>query len=351
MFRQWLSTSAMTFIATCFFLAPQPASAQTLGLYDGYFGRPIYFSPYAGPADRALVTPPGSLGMPLGGYGATAPATYPYGAANPFLPLPFGYGSYSYYQPLSYSAGLYNYSRPFGYNAAITTPPLTYRDPIMPALYSLAPGTAAVSTPVTYLPSYYFRPVSYVGYPNYVYTPGSLEPLPTYYATPLSYVPYPGMYSAYGLGPTTFAADGGLALGSTLAPLRISTNYPLSTKPGAQNALAPEGQGGKIRPALYPPVAVPGSDSLLRESVGATQSDKARLEVILPSADAEVWFQGTKTTRTGKVREFVSPPLSATDTYAYEVRARWMVDGEPVTRTETVRVRAGERVRIDFTKK
>jgi uncharacterized protein (TIGR03000 family) len=72
------------------------------------------------------------------------------------------------------------------------------------------------------------------------------------------------------------------------------------------------------------------------------------VRVWLP-ADAEVWFNGTPASQKGAYREFMSPPVPPGKGYVYEVRARWMVDGQPVEQTRTVRVRAGDRVSVDFT--
>ncbi len=357
MFRRSLSISAMVFVAGSLFLTTQPASAQSLGLYGGYFGRPIYFSPYSSPATGSLTSPYGALGpvaTPFGGYSAYLATIAPYGMYNSLQPLPSVYASYNAYQPFAPSAGMttlpFTYRDPLSFSnyvpfAATTGVPVPYmyRDPLAPTLYSLVPGMSSVTMPVTYTPSSnYYRPVTYVGYPNYVYAPGSLAPLPTYYLQGLRDVPYPGMYNAYGLGPTTFAADG-IARPSVVAAI--------SSVPNGQGTLSSGTQTARVRPAPYPAVEVPVGQSLQRESIGTTKNNTARMEVTVPSADAEVWFQGTKTKLTGTVREFVSPPLAGTGTYTYEVRARWMAGNEPVTRTQTVRVRAGERVRIDFTTK
>jgi len=76
------------------------------------------------------------------------------------------------------------------------------------------------------------------------------------------------------------------------------------------------------------------------------------MQVIVPSTDAEVWFQGVKTSQTGTVREFVSPSLTPGNNYSYEVRARWTLpSGKVVNQSRTVRVRAGTRATIDFTTK
>jgi len=66
-------------------------------------------------------------------------------------------------------------------------------------------------------------------------------------------------------------------------------------------------------------------------------------------ADAEIWFDGTKTTQTGAARSFVSPPVSPGHDYTYEVKVRWRQNGKAVTRTRRVIVHAGDVINIWFT--
>jgi uncharacterized protein (TIGR03000 family) len=64
-------------------------------------------------------------------------------------------------------------------------------------------------------------------------------------------------------------------------------------------------------------------------------------------ANAEVWFDGVKTTQTGSLRQFVSPPLVAGKAYAYQVRI--VAAGEQsMDVTQPLAVRAGDRMMIDF---
>jgi len=66
-------------------------------------------------------------------------------------------------------------------------------------------------------------------------------------------------------------------------------------------------------------------------------------------ANAEIWFQGDKTSQTGTLRHFVSPQLQSGQTYTYEIKARWMDNsGQAVERTKQVKVQAGARVGVDF---
>src|SRR5439155_12546832 len=79
----------------------------------------------------------------------------------------------------------------------------------------------------------------------------------------------------------------------------------------------------------------------------AQPSNTAHVTVTVP-ADAEIWFQGTKTTSTGAVREYQSPPLAPGTRYTYELRARWSQNGHEVTQTQQVEVTAGIRVNAHF---
>ena len=66
-------------------------------------------------------------------------------------------------------------------------------------------------------------------------------------------------------------------------------------------------------------------------------------------ADAELWFDGVKTTQAGPYREFVSPPLRPGHSYSYDVRIRWK-DGERVVdRTRHITFSTGDQVNLDFT--
>lgn len=75
----------------------------------------------------------------------------------------------------------------------------------------------------------------------------------------------------------------------------------------------------------------------------------AQIDVRMP-ADAQLWFDGNKTSQTGAMREFTSPPLTPGQTFTYELRATWTGEGgTPITQTRTVNVQAGKRSLVDFT--
>lgn len=77
---------------------------------------------------------------------------------------------------------------------------------------------------------------------------------------------------------------------------------------------------------------------------------RAHLIVLVP-ADAELRFNGMEVTgEEGTVRKFVSPPLTAGRRYVYNVQAQWRKEGQIVTATRKVHVKAGAHIELDFSK-
>jgi uncharacterized protein (TIGR03000 family) len=77
-------------------------------------------------------------------------------------------------------------------------------------------------------------------------------------------------------------------------------------------------------------------------------SDRTVLIDVRVPPDAEIWFEGAKTQSTGMFREFVSPALEPGQDYTYQVRARWMENGQEVNKDRELRVRAGNQLALDF---
>jgi uncharacterized protein (TIGR03000 family) len=74
----------------------------------------------------------------------------------------------------------------------------------------------------------------------------------------------------------------------------------------------------------------------------------AWLQIEVP-AEAEIWFEGVKTTQTGASRTFESPPLPVGREFVYEVKARWLdKGGKEVVQTRQVPVQAGLAIKVDF---
>ena len=80
----------------------------------------------------------------------------------------------------------------------------------------------------------------------------------------------------------------------------------------------------------------------------AQNPNVALIEVKVPE-NAELWFEGDKTSQTGAVRHFRSPELQPGKMFTYDIRARWTdAGGKEVDRTKQVKVQAGARAGVDF---
>jgi uncharacterized protein (TIGR03000 family) len=94
------------------------------------------------------------------------------------------------------------------------------------------------------------------------------------------------------------------------------------------------------------------SDLTSRGYYGASgnmaRSDQTVLIHLRVPPEAEVWFDGTQTQSTGMERDYISPPLQPGQDYVYQMRARWMQNGQEVVKTRDLRVRAGDEMAVDF---
>jgi len=75
--------------------------------------------------------------------------------------------------------------------------------------------------------------------------------------------------------------------------------------------------------------------------------DAAIVIVKLP-AEAELWFDDTRTNLDGSYRRFVTPPLEAGHQQAYTLRVRWHIKDADLTRVEKIRVEPGKTVTVNF---
>ncbi len=76
----------------------------------------------------------------------------------------------------------------------------------------------------------------------------------------------------------------------------------------------------------------------------------ALIEIRVPTANAEVWIEGHKTTVRGTVHRFVSPSLASRHSFVYTIRARWNANGQVLDEERRVAVHAGATVVVDFGK-
>ena len=335
MFRQWSTVVAGAVVAASLLLAPGTARAQYRYMLGGpgiYYTNPSasgaagYNNPYfrRGPLGFGNIFS-GGFGFPMwGGYGMGLGG---YGMGLGGFGMGLGYGGYG------------------GYNGSYITPwsyqPLTgitgYGSYYSPLNYSALPSATA------YLyPSFGgYNPM----YPNYIFTDSATTALTSSaYPMPLSSFPYtPRLNNAWHASPLR-TTTGFPAVGPIIAPAVSTANQTTPIIP-------------RIRQAMSPAVGVPAGSSLLQQSLGGNQTSTptgkrpAFIKVILPTANAKVWFQGQPTTQTGKVRSFESPPLASDGHYAYEIRAQWTQDGEPVTLTRRISIQGGAHSEVDFRSK
>jgi uncharacterized protein (TIGR03000 family) len=77
---------------------------------------------------------------------------------------------------------------------------------------------------------------------------------------------------------------------------------------------------------------------------------QATIDVRVPVANAEVFFEGNNTKQNGVRRLFLSPVLEANVTHFYKVRATWKLpDGSIADQEKSVAVRANMVAVVDFT--
>src|SRR5262249_55373084 len=112
---------------------------------------------------------------------------------------------------------------------------------------------------------------------------------------------------------------------------------------------APSGPQPSIQEFRNGKAVTPAPAAPTQEKTASPTDKPARIEISLP-ADADLWFDGTKTRQTGSARQFVTPPLAAGQEYSYEVMATWKDKGQAVTETRRVTVRAGDRTTVSFAK-
>jgi len=75
----------------------------------------------------------------------------------------------------------------------------------------------------------------------------------------------------------------------------------------------------------------------------------AQLRVLLPDPQARVWLNGSPTQQTGTDRLFQTPPLDASTTNSYTVRAAWNQGGREMSQERIISVTPGRMATVDFT--
>jgi uncharacterized protein (TIGR03000 family) len=100
----------------------------------------------------------------------------------------------------------------------------------------------------------------------------------------------------------------------------------------------------------YPTPTATGKYYYLTPKAGIPMEDTtALIEVKLPESDADIWFQGERTSRVGIVRTFRTPPLVVGRSYTYDVLALWGQGAASTKEMRKVSVKSGDRLVVDFT--
>ena len=172
--------------------------------------------------------------------------------------------------------------------------------------------------------------------------------------TPTPYIPPSANYQPFNGYPTTqyyFSPRWGQPTYMT------SINYPWTygafTYPYAPGFNQPGLQPAPFTssPNLYSAYSAPGSASAPGETILNTALRPlqmvAYVNVWVP-AGAELRFEGVSTEPRGSFRHFATPPLVPGREYTYDISATWNENGQQVSRTRHVAIRAGDRIYVDF---
>jgi uncharacterized protein (TIGR03000 family) len=109
-------------------------------------------------------------------------------------------------------------------------------------------------------------------------------------------------------------------------------------------------QGASQQPTGNLPQPTPNSTRQPTEKSPPPNNNAAYLRLLVPQ-NAEVLVEGSKTSTTGKVREFVSPPLDPGKNMIYSILVRYTdAGGKKIEETHSIRVHASDRLDIDCTK-
>lgn len=102
-----------------------------------------------------------------------------------------------------------------------------------------------------------------------------------------------------------------------------------------------------LEPTYYPPPSpLPATPEFRPQPTPITT---ANVRVLVPTADARVWFDGHATTSTGTERVYHTPALKY-DSATYRVRAQWTEKGQEMIQEQVVTVNPGQTSVVDFTR-
>jgi uncharacterized protein (TIGR03000 family) len=115
---------------------------------------------------------------------------------------------------------------------------------------------------------------------------------------------------------------------------------------GPENAIVMPGFAAsdpvRVRTSLYPAIPEPSREVIQAALEGDSQA-RAKIELHVPTASAQVYLDGVLTKQTGLDRSFVTPRLNPAGRYAFAVEVSWRdASGQSRTIRRQLSVRAGE---------
>jgi uncharacterized protein (TIGR03000 family) len=126
---------------------------------------------------------------------------------------------------------------------------------------------------------------------------------------------------------------------------------PQVSSAGSMRSAGSRSTGSSPAPVFVtPPVFAATSPAAAEEDYAYGSAEDSNVAVIrlrLP-ANAEVWFDGSKTSQSGSLRPFVTTPLEPGKDYSYEIRARWTQDGRAIEQTRRIIFRPGDRLTLNL---
>jgi uncharacterized protein (TIGR03000 family) len=101
----------------------------------------------------------------------------------------------------------------------------------------------------------------------------------------------------------------------------------------------------------YQPDAYTAAPSTVLSTSAYPPSGETQFHIQLTVPEnAEVWFDDTKTTQTGRVRDYTTSNLTPGREYSYNIHVRWPdANGQMVEKEKKVSFRPGDNLRLDFT--
>jgi uncharacterized protein (TIGR03000 family) len=90
-----------------------------------------------------------------------------------------------------------------------------------------------------------------------------------------------------------------------------------------------------------------GYDASGASASPAQFDSRAHVTITVPD-NAKVWFDGPTMTTTGRVRQFVTGPLTPGRQYTFWARALWIENGREVNQLQAVEVTAGGQYHVRF---